>query len=406
MSTEQEVPITELMGTYLDLPSTHERYFDLALLAAELHTNRTPGCNTRKIEGITTVPVNTHEDGDLVWAALKSRIDSLANYRARTQTVFSLYGPPGVPSAKTQAAKDAVRTFAKENKSFPFSFYETVYAPDTPMAVIRGDLTDSALLWISQLGKHRITSNRKDDFYLFSNTIDEISRTPGYETEMLRNLAKPWTAAVRGMVEYAPTGRPNIDKSLGWRSLPLQASIEVSDANLAVSLRNVYVPAGGYGRDAVQNESAALLRRASQFKQAKSSKELIKTAHEAVITSSGRLLVDAALQGVAPWEASVDSIGSTLEIISGEGTDILDISDETYRRWVGQYQVNLLHYGGKEILDRRGKIALQKFVSLVNKTRTRLGGDLNEADLVEAMQLMTADDPTSKRWPGASHFLL
>lgn len=403
MSSERPVPITELMGTYLDLPSTRERYFDLALLATELHLNQSEGSFTTEVEGISVVPVNVQREGALVWDALKSRIGSLGSeYSPRTQTILSLYSPPGAITPQAIKAEDAIRTFMKKNEDFPLSFYKTTYPPGTPMATIRGDLTDSGLLWLSLLGEKRLKAANEKDFCIISNTIDETSRTPGYEDKILQALARPWTAAVRGVVEYEPTGFPNIDKAMSWLGLPVRAGIEVNDGNLAVSLRKVYVPAEGYGQDAVFHEGEALLRRAHRYKHHNSTQEPIKIAKNAAVVSSGQLLVNAALNGIAPWEAMPG-----VNFPRKYAPTRQDISDDTYKKWVHQYRLNLQYYGGQEVLKLRGRKSLDRFMDLVEEARLELGGDSSSKfGLEEALQMARAERKSSKIWPRALHFLL
>lgn len=396
------IPITQVIEGYLDADSVRPRIPELTPLAGQITENRTPGTDGLDLEGITAVPVAAHQDADHVWHTLQGHVDSLGtDSNPRTQVLLSLNAPTTARLHPISETLDAVRTFAEENPDFPLSHYYTRYTEGTPIGTVRGDLADAGLLWATRMSG--LIAPDRPDLGLIINDIDERSRQVGYESAMLDTLAIPGTLAVRGLVAYEPSEFENVDKLIEWYNIPIRAGAATCEANYAMSVRNTFVPGGGYDRTKAGEESTTVVANSPGYQ---TMAEPVKTAPEnSLITLSNRHLLEEALQGTPPWDIDMDLGVESLSYRSKEEVAATleagqDVSDEDYTAWTLKWQQDILRYGGAVRYRRQGPDALYKLAQDLEEARTTLGGGAlaeGEADSIIAEVIADTEwifDPT------------
>lgn len=373
MSAEQQ-PITHVMGDYFNLPHVQERYANIALMAAEIHKNRSEGSDDIQLEGITAISVGAHQDADMIWGALRSHVKSLGSkYSPRTQVILALDAPPGNSPKEAAEKEDAIRTFAKKHKHFPLSFFYTEYEFGTPSGTCRGDLADAGLLWARYLSKSRKPD--LEDLAIIMNSIQEERRSVGYEHAMLTKLAVHGTIAAQGQIKYEPSGYTNIDKMMQWLYTPIEAGVSYSESNLGMSLRNAFVPAEGYDRQASAEDPQMMLRSLPLAK-ALVDQSSVKVARGAIVVLPSQDITTAALEGVLPGVVADTPQHVALRNRNGSDQDTRGISNEAYTSWTDSYQRDLLLHYGATALQQGGQAAFLKFVKKIEATRRRLGGKI------------------------------
>lgn len=371
---EHETPLTPVVDGYLDALPEEERDFT-RLLADRLHDNRARSAHVLQLEAIGLTPVAAHydEDGDKIWQSLKRRYDSLGDEEPNSELLLSLNYPSGTLRKYTIQAEEAVQSFQLEFPDFPLSYFTLGYQNGTPIGTVRRHLANAGLAYrASSWSQYRKPDVK--DLLLMMSDIDEESRTPSYTKHLIEVFRRSGVIAVRGRTQYPATEFRNINGLLKWYSMPHELDIAASEANIGVSARDVYIPAGGHNAEATSSETLGMIKRAPLF-QARTGR--IETAPEAVITTSNRHLVRAALDPQdpsPPWDITYDTVVGSSAHRKRDFTPKRDVSDRRFNTWVGAYQRDMLENGAIWAYLRGGNDKVAEIVAAIQRTREQFGG--------------------------------
>lgn len=380
---KHETPLAPVVDDYLQgLPDDEQRLTNY--LAGTLYTHRTRGSDAVRLEAVALTPVAARyeEDGDKIWQSLKQRYDSLEGEEPESELVLSLNHPLRTPRKYTIQAEEAVQSFQLEFPDFPLSYFTAGYQNGTPIGTVRRHLANAGLAYRASLRSQHRNKPATKDLLLMMSDIDEEERSPLYTKRMLEVFRRSGVIAVRGRTEYPATGFPNIDGLLKWYSMPHELDMVASEANIAVSVRDVYVPAGGHDAGAVSAETIGMVKRAPHFQARTGS---IETAPEAVITTSNRHLVRAALDPQnpsPPWDITYDTVVGSSAHRKGDFVPSRDVHNKRFNTWVGAYQRDMLENGSVWAYLRGGKEKVTEVVAAIQRTREQFGGpELPEAEV-------------------------
>lgn len=382
---KHETPLTPVVDGYLDALPDDERRLTY-YLAETLDDHRTRGSEAVRLEAIALTPVAARyeEDGDKIWQSLKQRYDSLEGEEPNSELILSLNYPSRTPRKYTIQAEEAVRLFQLEFPDFPLSYFTTGYQNGTPIGTVRRHLANAGLAYRAS-GQSQHREPEAKDLLLMMSDIDEESRSPSYSEHMLEVFRRSGVIAVRGRTQYPATEFPNINGLLKWYSMPHELDIAASEANIAVSARDVYIPAGGHDAEAASSETLGMIKRAPLFI---SRTGRLETAPEAVITTSNRHLVRAALDPQdpsPPWDITYDTVVGSSAHRKRDFTPNRDISDRKFNTWVGAYQRDMLENGAIWAYLRGGEDKVAEVVTAIQRTREQFGGPEIPEEEVQAL---------------------